>query len=293
MSRRRGSGYAISLFAFQDIITSVSGVLIMIVLLLALELTSRTPSTSARESLEATAAAVRAERRRLEAEANELDAAVRESEDLIRRATAAPASLVDGRLREAASAIAALRAELGTLESAAETVERAEKEVGRSREKAGARERLLRSLETRLENLRGELEKLQSGQSIAYSVPSGINPAKGWICDVSGETLSLHAIAPPARRHTIKLVATTDEARGPEAIDALSAWIGGAGAGPEYILFLIRPSGVWFDDALQERKDSLATQVGIELIGEEQEILGPAGAKRPAGNGSAAGGTGR
>jgi hypothetical protein len=293
VSRRRNSGYAISLFAFQDIITSVSGVLIMVVLLLALELTSRTPSTAARDSLQATAAAVRAERTRLAAEAVELEAAVRDSEDLIRRATAAPASLVDGRLREAASAIASLRAELGALESASETVKKAEQEVGRSREKAGARERLLRSLEVRLENLRGELEKLQSGQSIAYSVPSGIDPAKGWICDVSGGALRLHAIAPPARRHTIELVGTTDKVRGREAIEALSAWIGGAGAKPEYILFLIRPSGVWFAEALDEQQDVLTTQVGIELIGEEHEILGPAGAGRPAGAGTRPGGDGR
>ena len=41
MSRRGRSGHAISLFAFQDIITSVTAIIIVIVLLLALDLTQQ------------------------------------------------------------------------------------------------------------------------------------------------------------------------------------------------------------------------------------------------------------
>ncbi len=90
MSCRRNTGYAISLFAFQDIITSVSGVLIMVVLLPALEPTQRTfgaadEATSA--GVRETAAQMESEKQRLAAESTELAAAVRQSEDLIRRAT--------------------------------------------------------------------------------------------------------------------------------------------------------------------------------------------------------------
>ena len=44
--RRRGSSLRLSFFAFQDIITAVCGIVLVIVLLLALELNPDSPSLS-------------------------------------------------------------------------------------------------------------------------------------------------------------------------------------------------------------------------------------------------------
>ncbi|HMO13596.1 MAG TPA: hypothetical protein PKD64_11780 [Pirellulaceae bacterium] len=49
MARRRNPATAISLFAFQDIITAVTGIVVLITLLLSIELLDRTKSTTAED----------------------------------------------------------------------------------------------------------------------------------------------------------------------------------------------------------------------------------------------------
>ena len=272
MARRRKTEYAISLFAFQDIITSVSGVLIMVVLLLALELTQRTISNAAEGSFRATAARIRAEQARISAELGRLETDLASSEKLIRLATANPQGLIADRIQAENSAAEAMKNDLAVLEGAARNLDKAEEQLDEAQDDLQEFDDDRLKIELRIASLKRTLAQMSDPRNVSYSVPTGIEPARAWLCDVAGTPLRLHSMAGGEEGRGQNEIPVSEGQRS-EVVALVRNWMRTQNPAPEYILFLVRPPGAWIDRVLHESGERLSIPFGVELIGNDQIVV--------------------
>lgn len=270
MSRRGRSGPAISLFAFQDIITSVTAIVIVIVLFLALDLIQRKQSAHAGtasgvgEDLTARIAELQAELTRLQAETTRTDATVREV------AQFSPAEL---------------QAEVTTAERSIQSLQSRHKQLlehhglWQSKEKAALAQKFdLRPQQLQLEitrqahrDVQQQIEEGRNDRRPIYGLPRGITTG-GWVAVIEEDVVTVAPLGRRAkprefRQGALPIITGT-------AADAFVKW-----AKQEeqraYFLLLIRPGGAaQFDEIASEFID-LSMSYGFDLIDAQQEILHP------------------
>lgn len=281
MSRRRRSTAAFSLFSFQDIITSVTAILILLVLILALELVTRRQEAAAanpavsRASLQEAAAALEALIGRLAAVVppdeprplvrrtrSELERDVRIVEDQAEQAAAdaEAAHAVEGRARAlAATAIARLEQARGIRED----VDRRKEEAARVEEEATKLALENESEADRLARKREEIvEQPSPGAELVFNAAES-SDTQAWIIEVSSDGLSVVKLGTNRRRPL---------GAGAGAGSAAADWISELAPGRDHALILVRPSGV---DGVGDIRDGLreaGIPFGIDFIGEDQVV---------------------
>ena len=267
---RRGSELKLSFFAFQDIITAVTGIMLLIVLMLSLELNPESeandpddPNTPAVPLLDAELLAdvrsgredelqaeVAALRRELEALASLLD----------QQSTSTPEDLADlerqllerqaqlrVRQREAADELAA--AERDARSAAASLPKPPPSQAAKRRE-----------LERRRAELREQASRDDQDERIIYELPGG-SVRFGWIVVVDRDGFRVAPVGKAAR---------PQEFSGPSG---LISWA--SGREDEYILLLAKPSGVEDFDTVREKFDRSNRLFGYDLIPEDRTVLDP------------------
>ena len=265
---RRGSDLKLSFFAFQDIITAVTGIMLLIVLMLALELNpeSAEPADPVAEQ----------------------PAAPLIDDDLL-------ADVRRGRETELQAEVAALREELAALgesldqQSAATPEDLAQREEqlrrrrqqlrGRQQQAAGeladarqdAREaddleltapqtRRRRRLEEQRDELREQASRDEQDQRTIYELPGG-SVEFGWIVVIDGGGIR---------------VARVGQSAPPKQLGGASSFLSWAsGREDEYILLLAKPSGVDDFDTIQRRFDASDRLFGYDLVAEDETVLDP------------------
>lgn len=293
MSRRNRSQVAFSLFAFQDIITAVTAIMILLVLILTLELITRKHEASAadpatsRAALAATIASLeklvgllvsavptnepRPLTRRTKAE---LERDVRIVSDQAARAAAdaEAARAVEGRARAlAAAAIARL-----------ENAEELREEVAAIQEQAARAEAeaknlaLENELETeRLTKRREELvEKPSPGAELVFNAPQDFD-RQAWIVEVSGGGLTVVKLGTNKRQELGGNVENGSKA---------AAWAAGLDPTSDHALVLVRPSGVDREDAVRALLGDEDIPFGVDFIGEDQVVRDGSGEAKDAGD---------
>jgi regulator of replication initiation timing len=281
MSRRRRAAAAFSLFSFQDIITSVTAILILMVLILALELLTRRQDAAAadpsvsRASLRDAAAVLEALVAKLSAVVpsdelrpfvrrtrSELERDVRVVEDQARQAAAdaETARAVEGRARAlAAAAIARL-----------EEVQEIREEVDRMKDLAAkvAEEASKLALENeqeadRLAQKREQMvEQPSPGTQLVFNAPNDFD-TQAWIVEVSSDGLTVVKLGTNKRQ---SLGAST----GPGT--ASSDWLSKLKSGRDHALILVRPSGVDRVEFIRSGLAAAGISFGIDFIGEDQAV---------------------
>lgn len=284
MSRRgRGREAAISLFSFQDIITSVTAIMILLVLILSLELVTRVPG------------------RQVSAEDRRTAADLRRSLDEVRQRVAAIRHAA-GDAREEALAIAGFDAEETRARTAA---------AGRQRD-AGRSE--IRSLASRLSETRS-LQR-EAERSLSRSQSRDTIPQAGEIEALEVRTVEIEAAnreeerrqeeerrrlaSQPRRSSRLVFNAAPEDGRSPVLLDvsqrglvgldpadgslvrlgafrfgppgALGRWLAGLDQDSQYVVVLLRPSGVDSYDAVRDAVVEAGLGIGLELIGEAIEV---------------------
>jgi hypothetical protein len=301
MSRRAGQP-TISLFSFQDIVTSVTAILILLVLIMTLELIAR----KCREAAGSTAQV----RDNLETAVRELEAV---AERLLRlappgrptqpRPTAAALEHDERVLQQqvgwaeerrdeaeqvclaAADLLAAARLELRDAErTAADRAEELAAAADASRDRLRAAERAAAELDgrsARLEEEAGELhqanarqrsevaqrqqevdEMPQTGTELVFRRPAN-QERQPWLLEVSDAGFA-------ALRLGTGQVRRLGEAAGPDS--EFNGWVAGLAPGSDYVLILVRPSGVRLQDEAQKALQARGIAVGLDFIGEDQPI---------------------
>jgi TolA-binding protein len=277
MSPRERRAPPISLFSFQDIITSVTGVMVFLTLFLALELTHRmqaAPPESTAELNRQIADALR--------QADAMERRHRENLETIRelrdRIQAGQKRIVQtarfdpernrAELAYLRQSNQHLEAELRALQSQLEESRQRHEDIqNRATKEHDDARRAVDELHVKRQALLSELDQLKNSNRVVYNVAqdTGKQP---WLVEI-GATGFL-AAAPDQ----------TSAGRHFGSLTEFLTWINGRDPSREFIVFLVKPSGVEaFDRA---RRELSRFQIGFDLLAEEQSAVTQAvGGRRP------------
>lgn len=302
MARRRSSQPTISLFSFQDIVTSVTAILILLVLIMTLELISRKCREAAgsvshvRDSLAAqvqhletvetrlrrlipetspagmlpTRAALENDERLLQ---QQVEAAKvnRDEAEQIRSAAAELLAEAKAELREAERSAADRKEELAAEAAAsADRLRVAEKEVASLEDQAAEMERKAEATRQanaqqrdRVDDREREVEELpRTGTELVFRRPVN-QERQPWLLEISADGLAVLRLGTGQVR---RLGANAGIG------GAFGRWVASLAAGNDYVLILVRPSGVALADDAREALTSRNITVGIDFIGEDQGV---------------------
>lgn len=278
---RRKRAAAFSLFSFQDIITSVTAILILVMLLLSIELVSRRRQQAARdpdttrrqmvatvarlESLtaglrdEVTARRAKRPVRSREAAQRELTRVREEFEATRRRHDETVETQVTAvRLRKDAEAVAAARA--GDVEKVAQL----ERQVEVDRQQADRVEDANQKEKGRQAKRKSEIaDTPRSGTELVYN-PQEDSNRRAWLVELSGAGIT-----------AVLLGGDRNEKLGVDVSDGSPAarWIDELTPSGDYCLLLLRPSTPSdLDEDMSVRLRDKGIRYGVDLIGEDQTV---------------------
>jgi hypothetical protein len=262
MKRRRAPTGAFSLFAFQDIITSVTGVIILVTLLLAVELIKRPPvqdgrpQGSATEDLESQIAAMD---RELEA----LSALVQEDSSFLRES----ASLSSTDLEQARIELARRVAE--TEYSIKEMTEILKQSIDR---RSAAEFELSRTETVSLpqilaENaaLTSELDFIKSSNQVVYNQSPGAQKA-AWLIDLEADRIRV--LKPGHAGVTVEFSEFSEA----ERIGSFVEWARTRDLEKDYFVLLVRPESIRVYQAVYEKSIELKYDLGFDLVASETAV---------------------
>jgi hypothetical protein len=279
MSRRgRSTGAAISLFSFQDIITSVTAIMILLVLILTLELVSRSSQRGVAVEDRRVAREFRESVRSMEQHVQSL------REELVGLQTRANASAsfsaTDTRQRARDATVRAdrLAEEIAILEASLRTAtsERRQSEADllaagptsadESPDHIEALERRVAEIETTNSAERQrQRDSAESGAAdgspptLIFNVPPG-DSLEPRLLEVSAD--GLVALAADAGEHR--------RFRGPGR--EFDRWLASLDSAREYVVIVLRPTGVKVYQDVVDAIEAAGISVGAELVGESMTV---------------------
>jgi hypothetical protein len=275
---RSGIGTRISFFAFHDIITSVTGILILITLILSLYLNSTLPVSAEQEQQKQKLSATLEDLRRVSVETE-----LRQT-NLTLLATAPSAGRLqaeigelEGRLAGQSNRLAALRqsaseeqrkadfrAEKLGLSGERERAGRIQQEIAELRETNNVEVAEALKLQEQQQRLQTAIQQVQSEHRLWLLPETGNFGKKPVLVTVSGTKLTSERFSEPASR---KEFPAATARQGLE--QGLAQWH----RDRDYIVFYVRPSGI---DAFIELSDVVRLagfQIGFDAVEEDRQII--------------------
>ncbi len=268
MSRRRANGPTLSLLAFQDIITSVTAILLLVTLMLAMELTRPSGATSAAADASLTRE-LEASIDRLTQERSDLRASLDSSASrIMAQSDVNPRQLE----RQIGETDLALGRQLRRNEDLAR--KRAEAELERQRAEAA---RFDRANDARnLETMNAEIAQIQAETDRALRMVGRLSDRTGWRVELNGTAIRVKPMKLQEPPPTFPEAASAPLK--PE-LDPTSAafldWFREPPHRSRYLLFVVRPSGIIRFMAIREAIDPIDARYGYEAIGEDQILDDP------------------
>jgi len=280
MSRLRSLDSKISFFAFADIITAVSGVLIFVALLLATDLgrpTERQPQATVSEQEQllqetlAREAEIDAQNRRLQEMLTAADAAPDigklQSDVASLRSQLAEAkkkqAAVAGQMSESEAQIAARDKTLGLTDLKSSVLRAREEADAVARQNAEARSEM-EQLEQQVARLEAKLLKLHERDGQIWLIPDKSNTTKEPILvTISGAGVTIDRFDRPDQHR--QFLAT-------EATSSFKSFLSGAKTLDQYFVFLVRPSGITTFQELVKTARGLGFDVGYDALEEDRQI---------------------
>lgn len=265
MSRRDRSQAPFSLFAFQDIITSVTGIVILVTLLLTLELLQRKPVPPAHsaeiarqvqatlEITEQTAAALRAQLAQGDSAAAEM-------------ASVSPTRIERSR-HEAIQEIEQLEQELSRLQDQLSTATEARDALAAQQFDRADDVKTLEELRAEIDQTTVELEKLKTSNRVIY------NPAdpsqRAWLVDVSSDRLLVALAGEPSRPRTFTGRLLNSSVR------QFIRWAKAETDSSDYFVLLVRPGALEIYRDLQDQLKTEGREFGFDLIAADATVIDP------------------
>jgi len=267
MSRRGRGGTTISLFAFQDIITSVTAILIVLVLFLSLELINAKESRQ-KPSTESEHPDRSAQIDELKTKLSELQNTPRlDAAELQELGNNTPASMTIT-LRVAIERRDALLEELSNLK---EKYHEAEVRVDDAKQDFDAEKdnvQLIQSLESQIAELRTLIESASKSEKIWFSLPAGFN-GKGWVVLVESDSLFLASMKEEMRPVRIKEGGVFSGGLASQLI----RWIRQENHTNEYFLVLIRPEGAEAADEITKQLKVNEINFGFDVVSDSEDVM--------------------
>lgn len=265
--KRRASGAPVSLFAFQDVMSAIMGIMILITLLLALDLTMPTGARVQATPPEGPGTSFE------DAELHPLDM-LRDRLAELQRENQAWAERI-GRLSEAMGLDPTeLNRRLSELRKVQEEAMELERQITEIRSTPATAEEIevqimmdaIVEAERRVRRLRAEAEELQRNPRLTYLVQEGTN-RRPILLEIGENRLGIGD--PQDVGSTIFI----EQPPGPARLAALEALLGLHRPTEAYFVLFLRPSGHGEYDRIRELVGSKGFNVGIELVGETTRVL--------------------
>lgn len=264
MSRRLRYRPALSLFAFQDIITAVSGVIILIMLLLTLSLTQLATMESVVESKvsDNTGGRLTSLQRRLDS----LQAEYQKNEETLDTISSLPASEQLRHLESLRLDIHQLQATLAAKESDFQDSQIKNNVL----ESANSRFSVLKSdLDTTLqsiEELEKQLAELRAANRVIFN-PDARSKKRGWLIDLSEQEILAAEVGKEA---VPKRFSKTSQRR--RTADFLR-WAGTRDPTREYFVLIVRPKMISLYHHLREGLEAKDFDLGFDLLGSDDTVI--------------------
>ncbi|MEX2171732.1 MAG: hypothetical protein WD851_20605 [Pirellulales bacterium] len=264
MKRKRAAGAPLSLFSFQDIITSVTGVLLLLMLLLAVELTQRRPISPADSSNRIAA---------------EIEAAIEEVQVEIERMTALLASLGADAETAVGYTTFSAKEEMKATEGQIEALEVKLQKLTRQRElseqqlqalesdrksRAGDADRL-EITEHEIAETKQELEDLKTGNRVLYNTDT-----------TGGQQVFLTELFPDDI-----LVAVAGEKDRPQrfsgsgAVSQFRAWANEQSSATSRFMLIVHPGSTEMFSDLRDHLESRGFTIGFDLLPDGKNAIDP------------------
>jgi len=262
MTRRGGRSSPISLFAFQDIIASVIGMVFVVVLILALSIVNAKAIGEAVRLESVTEADLQTLRDR----AGELEAEIRAIAADIARLTG-QLDLASGDEEAALDEVKRLEATLKNLyariREEQEAVGRADAERERIVEKYQDRLRESERLDRQLAELRTQIQTTQSRPRLAFIIDPHPDHLEPWLLEISGSRLRV--ASKDGTSAILEFGGESFERRK----ERFLAWLSSQSNRTHYFVLLIKPSGVEQSDACAKALKSRGFEIGKDLLPED------------------------
>jgi hypothetical protein len=270
MARRKQNTDTFSLFAFQDIITSVTGIMIFVTLMLALEMIEQwenSPSPKTRQ--------VVSDIRTTMAHIDDLKTAVAENqsriEDLQRRLDEGTttidqlAGLDPTRMANELDDVKALNhqlnSELGGLEREVKNTAQREQQI-RDRQRAANDSQVLADVRNAVKENGRTLEKLKNSNRVIFNPALG-NAKMPWLVEITADKLTAAKVGEFARPRIFQDVVT------------FKGWTMGLDRATDYFVILVKPDGIQrFEEANQFLRNA-RFDVGYDLLTAQQSAIDP------------------
>lgn len=270
-SRRGQSGPTMTLFAFQDVIMSVSGIMIVVMLLLSLELVTKSErpgkavGAEVATDLQAEIAAARLARQTL---AESLLAA----DQLIQVAAERTPQQLRREIEQAEADAEAIEADLADLATR-------QKQVEKEREAAAVEQFDQQPLEAELAALTIQERELveqvtveQRDDRPVFTLPQG-ERREGWLVVVAANEISVAPLGRPAV--PVTFVGESRWIASRSAVSQFLAWLETLPGSSLYLLLLVRPGGIDAFDELQPALQSRGIAHGFDVVNARQRLLHP------------------
>lgn len=277
MARRSRSRPQMSLLAFQDIITAVTGIVIVMVLLLALELTERDSSAGDPAAVTSSDAVplpeLQAELESVQAEINRLEEVSRQAAGLAGDLAEISPTELDRVIRQLSEKQEQLKRDLRQAERTARELEQQEQENQPQQREAARLQAELEQLRRNIASLEQELEEEQAAERPLYSLPGGFQK-KGWLVVVEQKQIQTAPIGREARPITFSQPDSILSLES-DSVKQILNWIRTEGQSGSYFLLLVRPDGATVFDDLESELIKQKISFGFDVVGQREVLLDP------------------
>ncbi len=267
MSRRGRQSAPMSLFSFQDIITSVAGVIIFTTIMLAIELIQRQESspraqttTTVAQLNEATAAA--------EEEARAIQAQLAENVVELERLAAFSPEAAREQLRSIERQIDSLASETDKAHAHHATLQANQRQLDQDMQASQPDRLRLAELSHRSRELEQRLSELKSENRVLYRPAAG-SPKEAWLVEVTDSRFA-------AAKLGVSGKPVLFEDRSPKRrIATLCQWVKRLDTSQEYLFLVLKPSGIEILHQALPELQHLGYDIGFDLVGAEQTVIDP------------------
>lgn len=271
MSRRGRGGTPISLFSFQDIITSVTGIMILVTLFLGIEVIRRKEGSPENRTKVLTQELIEASRHATKVKATlqgnrrqieQLRSALAGSDSQLLESVKVDADEVSRQLRDLDELNKLMAGELKESDARRKQTEQELEEMLARQSDKQSDKQTLEQLSQKVKEKLEELKKLRQANRVIFNPTLGDSKSP-WLVELSASGI---LSAPLGKQEKPQSFATAA---------AFKSWAGKRSKAGEYFVLLVKPSTI---DAFLDARQALEKQgfdVGFDLLRDDQTAIDP------------------
>ncbi len=258
MGRRKGNSVPFSLFAFQDIITSVTGIILLITMMMAVELVQNMQRAASAPQEQKSPAVEGTLRGAIQENTQEI---VR-LERLLEETTTIrfDADALRRRLANLSAATAELEKQTTRIEVTQKDIERRKAEL--AKQSKDLTPEAIEELAQEQREIAQQIEAMRKANRVIFNRPEGAAKSP-WLVELNADRI---------------LVAEMGATRSPETFASAAeflTWVGGMNNGSVYFVILVKPDSIETFAALRQELQDRQFEVGYDLLRADQTAIDP------------------